>query len=191
MNGKFWEVDGCRGMCRRCVWDVHIIVFLAQDFDWSLSTNASPAFSLHVIATASQKLNHPALLMSAGGGNVETWKCAADDTASQITAHEMLRYVLSTYKGSAVGIDPPFPCLICSYLPCHSTWHTAPFLKMILVLREPSTPSEPDCKNTEPRAENEWCTRQWPQCLASCLLSCWEVCLTNSPQLIQTCWSWA
>lgn len=79
MKGKFWEVEGCR----RCVCDIHINVFLAQDFDWSLSTNSSPAFSLHFITTASKKSNPPQ--HSSSVRESSRGKSAADETASQIT----------------------------------------------------------------------------------------------------------
>lgn len=29
LKGRFWEVDGCRVMCRRCVWDIRVHLFLA------------------------------------------------------------------------------------------------------------------------------------------------------------------
>lgn len=143
-------------------------IFSSEEFDWS--------------QTPSISLNHPILLM---------FFCRVQRVADE-TVQEVVRCMCLQNKGSAIGIDltyPPFLCLICSYLPCHSALHTAPFKKMTLFLREPSTPSEPDCKNTKHQAENELCTRQWPQCLASRLLSCWEVCSTNSLKPIQTCWN--
>ena len=75
-------------------------------------------FLLHLIKTAlKKKFNLPELCEFGG-------KCVADEAEPQITAREVLR--------SVVGIDltyPPFLCLICSYLPCQSTLHTAQFLK--------------------------------------------------------------
>ncbi len=142
----------CKPLCCSSLWYFIICISCLRQRRLDIKVKISN-FLIHFIKTASESSSN------------EFRRVSLQENVLRMKLHRRLRRSQSDVqqKGSAVIADLAcslFLCLICSYLLCHSALCTALHLKMTLVLREPCTPSEPDCKNTESAAENELCTRQ-------------------------------